>query len=258
MSSQFALDGRRALVTGAGQSVGQGIAVQLARAGAAVAVNDLHADRAEATVALIKDEGGVAEVVAYDVGDASAVAEGIRRAEELLGGPVDILVNNAGIPEGGRSIPFIDAEPSDWETYFSLNVFAALRHIRALLPGMVGRGWGRVIQISSGTGSRPVPGGISMYGASKAGIEGAVRIIAYENAATGVTANSLALGLMENVAANVGGSDSAVSAILAAVPMKRLGKPTEVGAAAVWLSSESGGFITGQTIHVNGGSYSGR
>lgn len=258
MPSLFSLEGRRALVTGAGQSVGRGIATQLARAGAHVAVNDLHADRAEATASLISEDGGIAYAAAYDVADPVAVADGIAKAEAALGGPLDILVNNAGIPEGGRSVAFVDSEPADWQAYFDLNVFASLRHIRALLPGMRDRGWGRIIQISSGTGSRPVPGGVSIYAASKAGIEGAIRFIGYENAAAGVTANSLALGLMENVAAQVGDSESAVNAILAAVPMKRLGKPTEVGAAAVWLCSEEGGFVCGQTIHVNGGSFSGR
>jgi NAD(P)-dependent dehydrogenase (short-subunit alcohol dehydrogenase family) len=252
----FNLTGRTALVTGAGRSVGRGIAEALAAAGAAVAVNDLHSERAAEVVDSIVAAGGRATAAPFDVTSEAAVAAAVALVEATLG-PVDILVNNAGISEsaGGTSM-FAESTPEDWRPTIELNLYGSMTMIRAVLPGMIDRRFGRIIQISSGASSRGLPIGVSAYGAAKAGAESLIRHIAVENGHHGVTANALALGLMNN---NVDPSAfAAMPAMLAAVPVGRLGTPEEIGAASVWLSSDLGGFCTGQVIHVNGGTVFGR
>lgn len=242
---------RRALVTGAGQGVGRGIALALAEQGFDVAVNDLHRERTETVAAELAGAGGRAVAAPFDVTDEHAVAAAIAEV-----GPVDVLVNNAGIPEGRFTGLFLESSPTDWTPVIDLNVYGSLYCMRAVLPGMSDRGFGRVIQISSGVAARGVPYGRSLYGASKAAIEGAVRHVAVEVAANGVTVNALCLGLISNAADY---ADPAVVEIRkAATPAGRFGEPWEVGAAVAWLASDAAGFVTGQVIHLNGGAYHGR
>lgn len=253
-------EGRVALVTGAGRSVGLGIAEALAGAGAAVAVNDLHDDRAEQAATRIRERGGRALAVPFDVSDLTAVRAAVARIESELG-PVDVLVNNAGIVDGGTRLGrFRDSDPALWHLWIDLNLYGSLNTIHTVLPGMVGRGRGRIIQISSGSGSRGIPSGVALYGAGKAGIEGALRHIAIEEAKTGVTVNAIALGLMANTAdrQRVVNPGQYAQGTLAAVPLGRLGEPAEVGACVLWLASDLAAFVTGQTVHVNGGSVHGR
>jgi len=231
-----------------------GIAEVLASAGAFVYVNDLHEDRAAEVVAAIKSNGDNASAAIFDVTDASAVNAGFDAISADRRG-VDILVNNAGIAEGSSTKLFKDSSPEDWFPTINLNLFGTMNMVRRSLPAMIEQGWGRIIQISSGAGSVGLPIGVSTYGASKAAAESLIRHVAVENGKYGITANALALGLMANV------SDFAseqLDRMLATVPVRRLGKPEEVGLAAAWLSSEGGGFITGQVIHLNGGSAFGR
>ena len=250
------LNGRVALVTGAGRSVGFGIARALAAAGAAVAVNDLHPDRARQAAADIAALGvGPAVAWPFDVTDHAAVLAAVAAVGDQLG-PVDILVNNAGIPENGGAEHFVNSKPESWMPYIQLNLLGSMYCIHAVLPGMIERGWGRVIQISSGASSTGLPIGVSVYGASKAGIEGLLRHVAVEVGGFGVTANALALGLMENTAQMA--DQHLLARILAGVPVGRLGRGEEVGAAAAWLASEQAAFVTGQVIHLNGGSTFGR
>jgi NAD(P)-dependent dehydrogenase (short-subunit alcohol dehydrogenase family) len=248
------LTGRTALLTGAGRSVGRGIAEVLASTGAFVYVNDLHEDRAAEVVAAIKSNGNDATAAIFDVTDASAVDAGFG-AISADGRGVDILVNNAGIAEGSSTKLFNESDPADWLPTINLNVFGTMNMVRRSLPAMIEQGWGRIIQISSGAGSVGLPIGVSTYGASKAAAESLIRHVAVENGRYGITANALALGLMANV------SDFAseqLNRMLATVPVRRLGRPEEVGLAAAWLSSEGGGFVTGQVIHLNGGATFGR
>jgi 3-oxoacyl-[acyl-carrier protein] reductase len=240
----FDLSGKVALVTGAGQGGGAGIAEALAAQGALVGVNDLVLERAEATVAGITKAGGRAEPIAFDITDVEAVAAGIAR----LDGPVDILVNNAGIPEGMRTAQFREMDRSEWNLYIDLNVYGSLQCVAAVIDGMCERGWGRIIQISSGAGRTGLSLGISLYGASKSGVEGFVRHLSQEVARDGVTANSIALGLMEPKA----GPD-VTAAMARRVPVGRLGLPADVGAAVVYVASEEAAWLTGQTINLNGG-----
>jgi NAD(P)-dependent dehydrogenase (short-subunit alcohol dehydrogenase family) len=247
----FDLTGRVALVTGAGQGVGVGIARALARQGAAVVVNDLDPDRAARTVASVEADGGRACGAPFDVTDAEAVAGGVAAAEASIGAGIDVLVNNAGVPAGMALSSFREMDPQEWSRYVDLNLYGSLHCIRAVLDGMCDRGWGRVVQISSGAGRTGLAFGVSLYGASKSGIEGFVRHLSQEVARTGVTANCLALGMMGNAAPDE--SPDAVAALARSVPVGRLGTPDDVGAAVVYLASDEAAWITGQTINLDGG-----
>jgi 3-oxoacyl-[acyl-carrier protein] reductase len=244
----FEADGRVALVTGAGQGVGVGIAQALARQGATVAVNDLVAERAEATAASI---GGTAFAMPFDVTDRAAVDAAVAGIADRAG-PVDILVNNAGVPVGMDLVQFRDATPDQWRLYIDLNLYGSMHCIHAVLGGMCDRGWGRIVQISSGAGRAGLNLGISMYGASKSGIEGLVRHVAVEVARRGVTANCLALGMMGHAGSDV--DDAATAPLTRSIPVGRLGTPDDVGAAVVFLASDEASWLTGQTIDLNGGS----
>jgi 3-oxoacyl-[acyl-carrier protein] reductase len=245
----FDLSGRTALVTGAGQSIGAGIAQTLAEAGARVAVNDLVPERAESTADLIRDGGGSTAAVPFDVTDFDAVREAVGAVEATLG-PVDILVNNAGIAEEAGAKFFLDedATPGYWQKWIDLNLYGVLFCCKAAVPGMVERGFGRVVTISSGAGVRGLAIGMSAYAAGKGGAIGFMRHLALEIATTGVTANTLALGMMENNATRLPPEQ-----IAKLNPVGRLGTGRDVGTAVVWLAAE-GSWITGQTIQLNGGS----
>jgi NAD(P)-dependent dehydrogenase (short-subunit alcohol dehydrogenase family) len=236
----FDLTGKRALVTGGGQGVGEGIVRALADHGAVVVVNDLHADRAEAVAASIDS----AVAAAFDVTDGKAVADATGAV-----GPIDILVNNAGVPEGMGIGPFADMDPAEWAKYVDLNLYGVLHCCRAVIGGMRDRGWGRIVTISSGAGVSGINLGVSIYGAGKGGAIAFMRHLAIENARTGITANCLALGLMDNKA-----NREVTEHLARSVPVGRLGQPEDVGAAVVYLASEEAAWLTAQTIHLDGGS----
>ncbi|MFN7148000.1 MAG: SDR family NAD(P)-dependent oxidoreductase [Microthrixaceae bacterium] len=240
-------------MTGAGRGAGAGIAAALAAQGAAVAVNDLVEERAAATVEDLRGAGARAVAAPFDITDPDAVAAGVDAAVAALGAPIDILVNNAGVPAEMALAPFRELDPDDWRRYIDLNLYGSLHCIRAVVDPMVEAGWGRIVQISSGAGRTGIAFGVSMYGASKSGIEGFVRHLSQELARTGVTVNTLALGLLEN-AVPEGSDDGTMSALAATVPVGRLGRPDDVGAAVVYLASDEAAWMTGQTIGLNGGS----
>ena len=244
----FDLSGRAALVTGAGQGVGAEIARGLAARGARVAVNDLHAERAAATVESVRRAGGGAAVAAFDVCDHRAVAAGVARAEAELG-PLAILVNNAGVPPGMAVKPFRETTPEQWRPYVDLNVYGVMNCAHAVVDGMCERGHGRIITISSGAGTVGTSLGITAYGAGKGGGIAFMRHLAMELAGRGVTANTIALGMIDNHA------DPSVTAHLAkAIPVGRLGSPRDVAPLCVYLASDEASWMTGQTIELNGGS----
>jgi len=249
------LEGRTALVTGAGRGVGRGIALALAAAGARVAVNDLHAARAEAVAGEVTAAGGTAYALAFDVTDEVAVRESLALLGERAGG-VDVLVHNAGVLDGGgRPNRFADMPVADWRRQIELNLAAMMLLVQQVLPHQVEQGWGRLVQISSGASAQGLPIGVAAYGAAKAGAEGLVRHLAVEYGPHGVTANSLALGLMEGLGR---ADDPRVRRMIGSVPVGRLGTGADVGAAVLWLASEAGGYTTGQVIHLNGGTVFGR
>jgi NAD(P)-dependent dehydrogenase (short-subunit alcohol dehydrogenase family) len=243
----FDLSGRVALVTGAGQGVGAGIARALARQGAAVLVNDLHPDRAETIAAEIAQDGGRAAPCPFDVTDPAAIDRALRAGTAALG-PVDVLVNNAGIPADGMQLkPFREMDPAEWRVFVDLNLYGVLLCTRAVLDGMCERRFGRIVTISSEAGRLGVPMGVSIYGAAKAGSVAFMRHLAMEVGRFGVTANSLSLGIMDNV------PEALQSALAAQHPMRRGGTPDDVAAAVVYLASNEAAWVTGQVLPVNGG-----
>ena len=241
----FDLNGRTAVVTGAGQNVGAGIARLLAAQGAALHVNDIVADRAQSTVDQISAAGGTAAVASFDVTDYDAVTDAMATI-----GVVDILVNNAGNggAEGMGLTQFRDSEPAGWMGAINVNLFGVLHCSRAVINGMCERGFGRVITISSGAGITGLHIGVSPYAAGKGGAIAFMRHLASETARFGVTANSLALGMMQPATA------AATDALVKQIPVRRTGTPEDVGAACVYLASDEASWMTGQTLHLDGGS----
>ena len=244
----FDLSGKVALVTGAGQNVGAGIARALAARGAAVAVNDLHAERAERVAKEIEAAGGRAIAAPFDVTSPDVVQSAVASIASQLA-PVDVLVNNAGVPDGMGLTRFRDYDPARYAQMIDLNLYGVLHCTRAVVDGMCARRFGRIVTISSGAGQVGLPIGVSLYGAAKGGAIAFMRHLAIELAREGVTANTLALGLMSNA-----GDAAATRSIAATVPVGRLGTPDDVGAAVVYLASPEASWITGQTIGLNGGS----
>ena len=241
---------RRALVTGAGQGVGLGVARALAADGMHVCINDLDAQRAEQAAADIVKAGGEASAVPFDVTDLDAVQAAVREIESRIGG-VDILVNNAG--NAGASAmnqaTFRDMPAAEWERYLGVNLYGVMHCTKATLDGMCDRGWGRIVTISSEAGRTGLDIGVSVYGVAKAGAAHLMRHLAREVGPQGVTANVIALGLMDNVPEEFAGP------IIRTIPARRLGTPADAGAAVSYLASEDAAWVTGQTLVLNGGSF---
>jgi 3-oxoacyl-[acyl-carrier protein] reductase len=240
----FDLSGRRALVTGASGAIGGAIARALHAQGAAVALSGTRKEALEALASELKER---AHVLPADLAEADEVDGLVPRAEEAMGG-LDILVNNAGLTRDGLAMRMGD---EDWQQVIRVNLEAAFRLSRGALRGMMRQRFGRIVSISSVVG---VTGnaGQANYAASKAGLIGLTKALAHEVATRGVTVNAIAPGFIESaMTAKLG--DKQRQAILAAVPMGRLGTGADVAAAAVYLASAEAAYVTGQTLHVNGG-----
>ena len=240
----FDLKGKIALVTGAGQGVGLGIARGLAAQGAKVLVNDLDAVKASNAVVGIREQGGEADSLCFDVTDLEQVKPQIGPA-----GKIDILVNNVG-NAGAQAMgqqKFADMSPQQWQTFIDVNLYGVLNCTHAVLPGMMERKWGRVITISSEAGRSGLNIGVSIYGAAKAGAINFMRHLSQEVGEYNITANSIALGLMDNV------PDEFAQKIIRGIPAGRLGSPDDAAAATVYLASEEASWVSGQVLSVNGG-----
>jgi NAD(P)-dependent dehydrogenase (short-subunit alcohol dehydrogenase family) len=253
-TSGFELEGRRALVTGAGQGVGEGVARELAAHGVEVAVNDYFADRAQAVVDSIVAGGGAAVSLPFDVTDHAQVSEAIAGV-----GGVDILVNNAGNAGTGgfgQLVPFAETSPEDWATYFDVNLYGVLNCTHAALPGMIDRGWGRVLTVISDAG-RIGEAYMAPYAAAKAGAAGFCRAVAREVSRHGITVNNLSLGTMKTPLTAALYDDPAnadqVKALLSSYLVRRPGDPSDVAWIVAMLASPRASWVTGQTIPVNGG-----
>jgi 3-oxoacyl-[acyl-carrier protein] reductase len=241
MTIKLDLTGHIALVTGASRGIGAAIAIALAEAGAAVAVNYRErADDAETVVGKIRGMGGRAIAIAADVSQAAAVARMADHAASALG-PIDILVNNAGLAIV-RGID--DLTESDFDVTIAVNLKSAFLCTQAVLPGMRAKKWGRIVNISSGAARGAGAIGVH-YNASKAGMEGLTRGYAARLVKEGITVNAVAPSLIETDMMR-GRSDLA-----SRIPLGRLGHPDEVAKAA--LSVLGNDYMTGQTIVLNGG-----
>ena len=230
------------MVTGGARGIGRAIALALAEDGRRVAVGDLLEDEAAKTA---KEAGGTA--VHLDVADSGSVTAAVQRVEEELG-PVDVLVNNAGWDEHR---PFLETGEEFWDRVLEVNFKGALRTTRLVAPGMVERGWGRVVNIGSDAG-RVGSSFESVYSGAKGGLIAFTKTLARELARSGVTANVVSPG-PTRTALLEGMGDRLIESLTRAVPMRRLGEPEDVAAAVAFLASERAGYITGQTLSVSGG-----
>ena len=240
----FELTDKRALVTGASGGIGGAIARALHGQGASVG---LSGTRRDALDSLASDLGDNAHVLTCDLSDAAQVGELIPRAEEAMG-EIDILVNNAGMT---RDNLFARVADSDWDQVLTVNLSAAFKLSREALRGMVRRRSGRIVSVTSVVAITGNPGQ-SNYVAAKAGLTGMTKALAQEVATRSVTINCVAPGFIETAMTDAL-NDKQREMILGRVPAKRLGTPAEVAAAVVFLASDPAAYITGQTIHVNGG-----
>jgi len=240
----FELTGKGALITGASGGIGGAIARVLHAAGANVAVSGT---RVEALGALADELGERAVPVPANLADADDVGGLIKAAEEAVG-QVDILVNNAGLTRDNLAMRMKDEE---WEAVLSVNLTASFRLARAALRGMMRRRWGRIIAITSVVGTTGNPGQAN-YAASKAGLVGMSKSLAQEVASRGITVNCVAPGFIAT-AMTEALDDAQQERILTAIPSGRMGTADEVASAVLYLASDEAAYMTGQTLHVNGG-----
>jgi len=240
----FDLTGKKALVTGASGGIGGAIARALHAQGATVAVSGTKVAALEALAGSLGDR---VHVLPADLGDAAACEKLIEDADSALG-QVDVLVNNAGLTRDTISIRLGD---DDWQKVLDVNLTAGFRLARACLRTMLRRRWGRIVGIGSvvaHTGNA----GQANYAAAKAGMVGMTKALAQEVASRNITVNVVAPGFIET-AMTAGLAEPIKKRLFEVIPAKRLGRPEDVAAAVVYLASEEAGYVTGQTLHVNGG-----
>jgi 3-oxoacyl-[acyl-carrier protein] reductase len=240
----FDLTGKTALVTGATGAIGDAIARALHKQGATVAISGT---RRETLDTLAGELGERVHVLPCDLGNAEQVEALVPAAEEAMQ-KLDILVANAGVNKDNL---FVQLKDEDWDKVIAVNLTATFRLTRAAVTRMMRRRWGRIIGISSVVGFTGNPGQ-GNYTASKAGMVGMLKSVAAEYARRNITANCIAPGIITSAMTNKL-NDKQREAIMSRVPMGRLGTPQDIAAASVYLASEEAAYVTGQTIHVNGG-----
>jgi 2-hydroxycyclohexanecarboxyl-CoA dehydrogenase len=235
------LRGRTAVVTGGAGGIGRAICADLAALGARVVIADLDQAAAQQVATSI---GGMAAYV--DLADPSDVDRFVAEA-----GPVDVLVHNAGVSIVG---PFTESDPADWDLMWKINLRAPMQLTKGLLPGMVQRGWGRLIFISS-DGARAGSGGEGAYAATKSGLFGLAKTLAREAARGGVTSNVICPGPTDTpmVRAVADQHPELLDKLVRQIPLRRIGRPEDVAGIVAFLCTERAGYITGQTLSVSGG-----
>jgi len=240
----FRLDGRAALITGASGGIGAAIARTLHAAGATVG---LSGTRAAALAALAAELGDRAHALPADLADPGAPDALVAAAETAMG-PLHILVNNAGLTRDQLAIRMKD---EDWQTVLDVDLSAAFRLARAALRGMLRRRAGRIVSIASIVGVTGNPGQAN-YAAAKAGLIGMSKALAHEVASRGVTVNCIAPGFIATPMTEALTAEQ-TAALAARIPLGRLGQPADIAAACLYLASDEAGWVTGATLHVNGG-----
>ncbi len=244
---------RLAFVTGGASGIGREICLGLARNGRKVAVADINLAGAQETQAMTTEAGATALAVQMDVSDSDAVHVGLLEVIDELG-PVEVLVNCAGWDE---LMPFGNTDESFWDRVIEINYKGVLRTVHACLPSMVDAGWGRIVNIGSDAG-RVGSSFEAVYSGAKGGVIAFTKTVAREVARSGVTANVVCPGptdtpLLDGIVAASDDGDKIIGAMARAVPMKRVGTPSEVASAVVYFCSEEASFVTGQTLSVSGG-----
>ncbi|GAB3688525.1 SDR family NAD(P)-dependent oxidoreductase [Saccharopolyspora tripterygii] len=248
------MSNRVAFVTGGAQGIGRGISVALGDQGFRTAVADINLERARETAGVINEGGGKALAVEVDVTDTASVQAGVKTVSDELG-PIDVVVNNAGWDD---FMKFVDTDEQFWNRILDLNFNGQLRVIQSVLPGMIERGHGRVVNIGSDAG-RVGSSLEAVYSGAKGGIIAFTKTLAREVATKGITANSVCPGptdtpALRKFADNSGqDADKVLGGMTKAVPMKRLATPEDVAAAVAFFASDAAGYITGQTLSVSGG-----
>lgn len=237
---------RRALVTGGTRGIGKAISIMLKEAGYRVAVN--YASREEVAQAFTKETG--IEAFKWDVADFDSCAEGVKLVEEALGGPIEILINNAGITRDG----FLHKmTPENWFAVINTNLNSCFNMSRAVVEKMREHEFGRIVNVSS-VNAQLGQFGQTNYTAAKAGVLGFTKALARETANKGVTVNSIAPGyITTDMTANVGAE--VLKKIISGIPVGRMGEPEEIARAVLFLVADSAGFITGETLSINGGQF---
>ena len=241
----FDLTGKTALITGASGGIGGAIAKALHGQGAKVV---LSGTRAEALEAVKAELGSNAFIAPANLSDIASVEALPKAAEEAAGAPIDILVNNAGITKDNL---FMRMKDEEWDQVLAVNLTASVRLSRGVLRGMMKKRWGRIIQITSVVGHTGNPGQAN-YAAAKAGLVGMTKSLAAEVASRNITCNAVAPGFIQTAMTDVL-SDQQKEFISGRIPAGRMGSPAEIAAAVTYLASEEAAYITGETIHVNGG-----
>jgi 3-oxoacyl-[acyl-carrier protein] reductase len=241
----FDLSGKTALVTGASGGIGGAIAKALHAQGASVV---LSGTRAEALDALKSELGARAFTAPCNLGNSAEVDALLKKAEEASGAPIDILVNNAGVT---RDNLFMRMKDEEWDQVIAVDLTAAFRLSRAALRGMMKKRWGRIVSVTSVVGTTGNPGQ-GNYAAAKAGLVGMSKSLAAEVASRNITVNCVAPGFIATAMTEVL-NDTQKQAILPRIPAGRMGTPAEIAAAVVYLASEEAAYVTGQTLHANGG-----
>ncbi len=247
------LEGKTVVVTGGGGGIGGATCRRLAKEGARVAVLDLNTEAAEKVAAAIRADGGKAAAIQCDITDRASVDAAVAATQAQLG-PIDVLVNNAG---WDVFKPFTKTEPAQWDKLIAINLTGALHMHHAVLPGMVERKAGRIVNIGSDA-ARVGSSGEAVYSACKGGLAAFSKTIAREHARHGITVNVVCPGptdtaLLAGVAEGAPNPEKLMEAFTRAIPLGRLGQADDLASAIAFFASDDASFITGQVVSVSGG-----
>jgi 2-hydroxycyclohexanecarboxyl-CoA dehydrogenase len=245
--------GKTVVVTGGGGGIGGATCKRFAAEGAKVAVLDMNLESAEAVAQAIRAAGGAAQAFKCDITDRAAVDAAVAGTESGLG-PIDVLVNNAG---WDVFKPFVKTVPADWDRLIAINLIGALNMHHAILPLMVGRGGGRVVNIASDA-ARVGSSGEAVYAACKGGLVALSKTLAREHSRHGITVNVVCPGptdtaLFADFKAGASNPDKLIAAFTRSIPLGRIGQPEDLPGAITFFASDDAGFVTGQVLSVSGG-----